>query len=120
MHKNEKSFDNCSAARVSREPRAPRAGQDRKPCMVNGLRLVSRLTIARGAHVSRAARGLERASHAMRLTGTGRDYATLTLQRSEERRPPVCDEVARDTNVTPCHWMSRNVTRVTSPEIVVR
>jgi len=56
MHKNEKSFDNRCAARVSREPRAPRAGQDRKPYMDNGLRLVSPLIRARGAHVSRAAR----------------------------------------------------------------
>ena len=56
--KYEKSFDNCCAALVSREGRAPRAGQDCKPLRVNGLRLMSLLIMARGAHVSRAARGL--------------------------------------------------------------
>ena len=55
--KNEKSLDNRCAALVSREPRAPRAGQDGKPCMANGLRLMSLLSRARGAQVSRAARG---------------------------------------------------------------
>lgn len=54
--KYEKSLDNHSAAPVSREPRAPRAGLDRKPCIGNGLRLVSLLRKGRGAQVSRAAR----------------------------------------------------------------
>jgi len=54
--KNEKSFDNRCAALVSRKGRAPRARQDYKPCMGNELRLMSLLTRARGAHVSRAAR----------------------------------------------------------------
>jgi len=54
--KNEKSFDNRCAALVSREGRAPRAGQDRKPCGVKGLRMMSPLIRARGAQVSRAAR----------------------------------------------------------------
>ena len=103
--KNEKSLDNRSAALVSREGRAPRAGLDRKPWMANGLRLVSLLIRARGAHVSRAARGPERASHAMRLTGTGRDYATL-FTASQERLPsknsdPALSVSRRD--VTPCH-----------------
>jgi len=53
--KYENSLDNWSASLVSREPRAPRAGQDRKPCMVKELRLMSLLIRARGAHVSRAA-----------------------------------------------------------------
>jgi len=52
----EKSLDNRCAALVSREPRAPRAGEDRKPFTVNELRLMSPLTVARGAQVSRAAR----------------------------------------------------------------
>ena len=55
--KYEKSFDNCCAALVSRERRAPRAERHRKSCMVNELRLMSPLTTARGAQVSRAARG---------------------------------------------------------------
>ena len=55
--KYEKSLDNRCAALVSRERRAPRVGQDRKSRMVNGLRLMSLLSRARGAHVSRAARG---------------------------------------------------------------
>ena len=54
--KFEKSIDNRCAALVSREPRAPRARQNCKPCMVNTLRLMSPLTRARGAQVSRAAR----------------------------------------------------------------
>ncbi len=54
--KYEKSFDNRCAALVSRERRAPRAGQDRKRCMANDLLLFSLLIMARGAQVSRAAR----------------------------------------------------------------
>jgi len=54
--KYENSFDNRCAALVSRAGGAPRAGQNRKPCMVNGLRLMSLLIRARGAQVSRAAR----------------------------------------------------------------
>ena len=56
----EKSFDNRCAALVSRDGRAPRAGQNRKTCRVNGLRLISLLSMARGAQVSRAARGSNR------------------------------------------------------------
>ena len=52
----EKPFDNRCAALVSREPRAPRAGHHRKPLMGNALRLMSLLSMARGAQVSRAAR----------------------------------------------------------------
>jgi len=55
--KYEKSFDNRCAALVSREGSAPRAGQNCKPCMHNRLRLISHLRMARGAQVSRAARG---------------------------------------------------------------
>jgi len=55
--KNEKSFDNCSAALVSREHGAPPAGRDRKSGMVKGLQLKRLQIIARGAQVSRAARG---------------------------------------------------------------
>ena len=47
--KYEKSFDNRCAALVSREGRAPRAGRNCKPCTVNGLRLMSLLSRARGA-----------------------------------------------------------------------
>jgi len=54
--KYEKSLDNRCAALVSREDRAPRAGEDRKSFMANELRLMSLLSKARGAQVSRAAR----------------------------------------------------------------
>jgi len=54
----EKSLDNRCAALVSRKGRAPRAGRDRKACIVNGLQVMSLLIMARGAQVSRAARGL--------------------------------------------------------------
>ena len=57
VSKYEKSLDNRCAALVSRERRAPRAGQNCKPCTINGLRLMSLLSRARGARVSRAARG---------------------------------------------------------------
>ena len=80
--KYENSLDNWSAALVSREPRAPRAGQDRKPCMVKKLRLMSLLTRARDAHVSRAARDLN-APLAARLVGRFLPFAA-----SQERRPP--------------------------------
>jgi len=60
VNKYEKSFDNHCAALVSRKRRAPRAGQDRKPWLANELRLMSLLIMARGAQVSRAARGLAR------------------------------------------------------------
>jgi len=56
--KYEKSVDNRCAALVSREPRAPRARQNRKSCTINRLPLISFLTRARGAQVSRAARDL--------------------------------------------------------------
>jgi hypothetical protein len=55
--KYEKSLDNRCAALVSREGSAPRAGHNRKPFIDNGLRLISLLIMARGAQVSRAARG---------------------------------------------------------------
>jgi len=58
VDKCEKSIDNRCAALVSRERRAPRARQNRKPCMANGLRLMGLLSRARGAQVSRAARDL--------------------------------------------------------------
>ena len=58
VSKYEKSLDNRCAAPVSRERRAPRAGQNCKPFMTNGLRLMSLLIRARGAQVSRAARDL--------------------------------------------------------------
>ena len=47
--KYEKSFDNRCAAMVSREGRAPRAGHNRKYCIVSGLRLISLLIMARGS-----------------------------------------------------------------------
>ena len=72
MAKNEKTFDNWSAALVSREARAPRAGQDRKPCMVNELRLISLLIMARRAGVARRARAQNAQRKRMRLSGTGR------------------------------------------------
>jgi len=58
--KNEKTFDNRCAALVSREPRAPRAGDERKSFAFKTLESTSRPERARGAHVSRAARVLER------------------------------------------------------------
>jgi len=58
--KNEKSFDNRCAALVSRERRAPRAANERKSFVLRTLGPTSRPRTARGAHVSRAARGLER------------------------------------------------------------
>jgi len=42
---------------VSRERGAPLAGHGRKSSLFNGLRLMSLLIMARGARVSRAARG---------------------------------------------------------------
>ena len=56
LYEYEKYLDKCCAMLVSRERRSPRAGQDRKRRIANGLRLVSLLIRARGAQVSRAAR----------------------------------------------------------------
>ena len=56
INKDEKSLDNRCAALVSRGPRAPRAEQNCKPFMGKELRLMSLLSMARGAQVSRAAR----------------------------------------------------------------
>jgi hypothetical protein len=54
--KYEKSFDNRSAALVSRERRAPRATDECKSFEFNALEATSSMRTARGAQVSRAAR----------------------------------------------------------------
>ncbi len=54
VYKYENYLDNRCAALVWRGPRAPRAKQECKPCMGNELRLMSLLSMARGAQVSRA------------------------------------------------------------------
>ena len=53
----EKSFDNRCAALVSREPRSPRAADERKSFGIKELESIARTQSARGAQVSRAARG---------------------------------------------------------------
>jgi len=53
----EKSLDNRRAALVSRERRAPRAGHERKSFVLRTLESTNCMQTARGAHVSRAARG---------------------------------------------------------------
>jgi len=55
--KNENSFDNRRAALVSRKGRAPRARAGRKSLIFNALGLTRARRTARGAQVSRAARG---------------------------------------------------------------
>ena len=92
VQKCEKSLDNRCVAMVSREPRAPRAGKYRKPCMVNGLRMMDVLTRARGAQVSRA---LPKPTLAARFTGT-----FLPFPASQERRP---SEMRMSLDVTECH-----------------
>ena len=57
LNKYEKSLDNRSAALVSREGRAPRAVRKYKSLFPHALQLISLLIRARGAQVSRAARG---------------------------------------------------------------
>ena|GEM_PF-2126592 len=101
--KYENSLDNRCAAMVSREPRASRARQNCKPCMANGLRLVSRLIRARGAHVSRAARG--HLMHFLRPVSRPARRALSSFAASRERRPPkmrTCPE--RESKG--CHSMS--------------
>ncbi len=78
----EKSLDKRCAALVSREPRAPRAGQNCKSHKVNGLRLMSLLTRARAAQMSRADPG-SNTPLAARFIGRFLPFAT-----SQERRPP--------------------------------
>ena len=56
-NKYEKSFDNRSAALVSRERRAPRAQAERKSLEFHALESTNIAQTARGAQVSRAARG---------------------------------------------------------------
>ncbi len=73
VYRYEKHLDNRCAALVSRGPRAPRAAQDCKPCMVNELRLMSPLIMARGAQVSRAAR-LSNTPLAARFIGRFRPF----------------------------------------------
>jgi len=103
--KFEKSFDNRCAALVSRERRAPRARRDRKSCIDNRLRLMSPLSRARGAQVSRAARG----------SNGGRD-CTTTFSRPacSELVEPACRALStlrgvagatpsKNGNVTPSH-----------------
>jgi len=58
--KNEKSFDNRCAALVSRKGRAPRARAGRKSFAFNALGPTGARQTARGAQVSRAARGSKR------------------------------------------------------------
>jgi hypothetical protein len=85
--KYEKLLDNRSAALVSREGRAPRAGQDRKPWMVKELRLISLLIMSRGAQVSRAARRSERAAQAHAAKRHRTRLRDLNLKASQERGP---------------------------------
>ena len=98
--KYEKSLDNRSAALVSREGRAPRAGQDCKPCMVNGLQLVSRLSNARGAHVSRTAREDERAAQAHAAKWHRTRLRDSNLKASRERHSP---KTRMSLDVSKCH-----------------
>jgi hypothetical protein len=56
-HEYEKTFDNRRAALVSREGRAPRAGAGYKSCINMELESMDARQNARGAQVSRAARG---------------------------------------------------------------
>jgi len=98
--KYEKSLDNRIAALVSREGRAPRAGQDCKPCMVNGLQLVSRLSNARGAHVSRTAREDERAAQAHAAKWHRTRLRDSNLKASRERHSP---KTRMSLDVSKCH-----------------
>ena len=94
-NKYEKTLDNWSAALVSRESRAPRAEQDRKPCRAKELRMISLLIIARGAHVSRAARG-SNAPLAARFIGRFQPFAASHEQ-------PPSREGRMSSDVTGCH-----------------
>ena len=106
--KYEKSFDNRCAALVSREGSAPRAAQNCKPCMHNRLRLISPLRRARGAQVSRAARGSNRgrdsttefSRYRLRCASfPSRGVAGATPSSSRQ----TSDVTPRHTNVTECH-----------------
>ena len=102
--KYEKSLDNRCAALVSREGRAPRAGWNCKPCRVNGLRLMSLLSRARGAQVSRAARGSNRGRDS--TTEFGRYRLRCASFPSWRRRSDALQNAGLHTNVTEFHGMS--------------
>jgi hypothetical protein len=141
----EKPFDNRRAARVSRDGRAPRAAAGRKSCASKELESMDARQNARGAQVSRAARGhivqfsgracpplyaLSIEAPQMRTprwTGVRSENAAiarvvlcLPFAASRERRPPECD----GSNVTRMSLhvtrMSLNVTGKAAPSEVAR
>ena len=98
--KYEKSLDNRSAALVSRERRAPRATDECKSFEFNALESTHSTQAARGAQVSRAARG--HIPHFIRPISRPVHRALLSHRGVAGTTPSSRRRVGCHTDVTPC------------------